>query len=209
MLIMSVDIVDIGSGNIRSIQNWLERLHVPTNIVKSPTEIKSNFLVLPGVGSAGSYMQRMIESGFDQAVIDHVDSGRRILGICLGFQIMAEFSQEDGGTKGLGILKGKVEKLNSNISHNSWEKFEFYRSDLTNQKFNSERKLTRKQKIAGRVFFNHEYGFINNDPLAFSKPISIEYNQYSSMVVKDNIIGIQFHPEKSQLSGLELISMIL
>lgn len=206
---MSVDIIDVGSGNIRSIKNWLERVNVRANVINKPADITSNLLLLPGVGSAGSYMKRMQLTGFDQAVLEHVTSGRRLLGICLGFQIMAEFSEEDGGVKCLGLLKGKVEKLTVTSSHNGWEAFRFYRRELAEQSFHSERALSRKQKVDGRVFFNHEYGFINADQQSFNKEISANYSQYSSMVVKGNIIGIQFHPEKSQKAGLELISMIL
>ena len=206
---MPVEILDVGSGNIRSIQNWIERINVPTRIVTKSTDINSDLLILPGVGSAGSYMERLKKGGFDQAILEHVDKGKRLLGICLGFQLMGLSSEEDGGVEGLGILNGYVKKLDLTLSHNSWENFQFNRNDLCDQSFNSNRKLTRKKKIDGRVFFNHEYGFLNQDENVFNKLISPEYAKYSSMVVKDNIIGIQFHPEKSQRTGLELISMIL
>ena len=206
---MVVEILDIGSGNIKSIQNWIERVNVPTRIVNKSTDIKSKFLILPGVGSAGSYMDRMKKRDFDKAILEHVNNGNRILGICLGFQLMGHSSEEDGGIEGLGIINGKVEKLQNNFSHNGWETFDFTKSDLGNNSFMSQLKLTRKQNIKGRVFFNHEYGFVNNNTEIFAKPISKVYKEYSSLIVKDNIIGMQFHPEKSQQTGLELISMIL
>jgi imidazole glycerol-phosphate synthase subunit HisH len=205
---MVVEILDIGSGNIKSIQNWIERINVPTRIVSKSTDIKSKFLVVPGVGSAGSYMERMKKGSFDKAIVEHVKNGNRILGICLGFQLMGNSSEEDGGVEGLAILQGKVEKLTTS-SHNGWEKFHLNKTELGIQSLKSELKLTRKQNINGRVFFNHEYGFVNNDAESYSKSISEVYNKYSSIVIKDNIIGIQFHPEKSQQTGLELISMIL
>ncbi len=206
---MIVEILDIGSGNIKSIQNWIERVNVPTRIVTKATDIKSNFLILPGVGSAGSYMDRMKKGDFDKAILEHANQGNRILGICLGFQLMSHSSEEDGGVEGLGLLDGTVKRLSSHSSHNGWEKYDLKRSDLGDNSFGSQLKLTRKQNIQGRVFFNHEYGFCSYDNSNFSKSISEEYNGYSSMVVKNNIIGIQFHPEKSQKTGLELISMIL
>lgn len=206
---MVVDIIDIGSGNIRSIQNWIEKVNIATRIVTKATEIDSDFLILPGVGSAGSYMERLRKSAFDQAIQDHVENGNRLLGICLGFQLMAESSEEDGGIEGLNILKGRVNKLNNNTSHNGWEHFNFKKEGMGNQSFHSMCKLTRKKTISGRVFFNHEYGFVNQDVKSFSKPISEQLKNYSSMIVKDKVIGIQFHPEKSQYTGLELISMIL
>ena len=206
---MIVEILDIGSGNIKSIQNWIERLNVPTKIITKATDIKSEFLILPGVGSAGSYMDRMKQGSFDKAVVEHVERGHRLLGICLGFQIMGESSDEDGGVQGLGLINGKVEKVSNFSSHNGWEKFDFKKSDLGDNSFHSMLKLTRKQNIDGRVFFNHEYGFVVKEDILFSKPISKDFEEYSAMVVKDNIIGMQFHPEKSQQTGIEIISMIL
>ncbi|KGJ97006.1 imidazole glycerol phosphate synthase subunit HisH [Colwellia psychrerythraea] len=206
---MVVDILDIGSGNIRSIRNWIERVNIATRIVTKATEIESEFLILPGVGSAGSYMKRIKEGSFDQAILEHVQKGNRLLGICLGFQILAESSEEDGGVEGLNLMKGYVKKLDKNSSHNGWENFNFKKDEMGSQSFHSQCKLTRKKMIQGRVFFNHEYGFINQDDHCFSKPISENFQNYSSMIVKDNIIGMQFHPEKSQNTGLDLISMIL
>ncbi len=203
---MRVDILDIGSGNIKSIQNLIHRLHVPTNIVTDAKKISSDFLILPGVGSAGSYMERMRKGDFDKAVLEHVDNGKQILGICLGFQIMGNFSEEDGGVETLGILNGKVEKL---AQHNGWEKLQFRSDELGENRFESKLKLTKKRNVDGRVFYNHEYGFVLDDKSAFNKYISTSYEKYSSMVIRKNIIGMQFHPEKSQKSGLELISMIL
>ena len=118
---MKVDILDIGSGNIRSVKNWIEKLNVSTRIVTEPDDVQSEMLVLPGVGSAGSYMKRMKSGNFDEAVKAHIEKGRRVMGICLGFQIMMEYSEEDGHVKGLGILDGHVERLAGQTSHNAWE----------------------------------------------------------------------------------------
>jgi imidazole glycerol-phosphate synthase subunit HisH len=206
---MTVEILDIGSGNIKSIQNWIERLSVPTRIVTKASDIKSKFIILPGVGSAGSYMERLKKTEFDKAILHHVNNDGKLMGICLGFQIMGHYSQEDNGVEGLGIVDCYTERLDNNSTHNGWEEFNFKRTDLENQSFNSELKLTKKQNIHGRVFYNHEYGVVNNTDKTYNKSISDEYSKYSSMIVQDNIIGIQFHPEKSQQTGLDIISMIL
>lgn len=206
---MRVEILDIGSGNIKSIQNWIERLHVQTRVVSKASDIKSEFIILPGVGSAGSYMKRLREAEFDKAILEHVHNNKRLMGICLGFQIMGHYSDEDNGVEGLGILNCHTKRLADGSAHNGWEEFNFKKTDLLNQSFHSELKLSKKQNIQGRVFYNHEYGVLNHEDGAYNKAISEKYAVYSSMIVKDNIIGIQFHPEKSQQTGLDIISMIL
>jgi len=206
---MRVDILDIGSGNIQSIKNWIENENVIARVVSDIHNIKSDLLVLPGVGAAGSYMERLKKGSHDQAILEHVGKGGRLLGICLGFQIMSNYSEEDGHVMGLGLLDGHVERLSSQRSHNGWESICLRRNKMNGQSFNNQCRLTKKSVLNGRVFYNHEYGFINQDPTAFSLPISDSLSQYSGLLVKDNIIGMQFHPEKSQVSGSELISMIL
>ena len=205
---MTIDIIDIGSGNIKSIQNWLERLNIMTRIVKNVSELKSDFIILPGVGSVGSYMKRLRNKGFDKALIEHVNNNGKLMGICLGFQILGKFSEEDGGVNGLAILNCYTKKI-KNSSHNGWEKFNLQKIDLLSQFSYGEEKLTKKQKIDGRVFYNHEYGVISNELNAYNLYIPHENVKYNSMIVKDNIIGIQFHPEKSQQTGLDIMSMIL
>jgi len=206
---MRVDILDIGSGNIQSIKNWIENENVIARVVSDIHNIKSDLLVLPGVGAAGSYMERLKKGSHDQAILEHVGKGGRLLGICLGFQIMSNYSEENGHVTGLGLLDGHVERLSSQCSHNAWESIFLRRNKMNGQSFNNQCRLTKKSVLNGRVFYNHEYGFINQDLNSFSLPISDSLSQYSGLLVKDNIIGIQFHPEKSQVSGSELISMIL
>jgi glutamine amidotransferase len=206
---MKVDIIDIGSGNIRSVKNWIEKSNVSARIVTQPDDIQSEILVLPGVGSAGSYMQRMKSCNMDEAIKIHLNKGHRLMGICLGFQIMMEYSEEDGHVECLGILDGHVERLNGQVTHNAWEPLSFRLNEMEGQSFGSQHKLTQKYIFNGRVFYNHEYGVVSRSQSAFNLPISRTFSQYSGLLVKDNIIGFQFHPEKSQISGTDLINMIL
>ena len=97
---MSVDILNVGSGNIQSVKNWIDKANISVRVVDQASDIKSSLLILPGVGSAGPYMKRLKKGKFDQAILKHVDKGGRLLGICLGFQIMSAYSEEDGGVEG-------------------------------------------------------------------------------------------------------------
>jgi len=206
---MKVNILDIGSGNISSIKNWVEKANVPTKIIKNAQHIESDLLILPGVGSAGSYMNRLKEGNYDVAIREHLANGGRLLGICLGFQIMTQHSEEDGGVNCLGLIDGYVERIGADISHNGWESLQFRSNEMNEQSFHNQHKLTKKRVLNGRVFYNHEYGVVNNEHDSFSTSVSSDFSQYDGLFVKNKIIGIQFHPEKSQITGLDLISMIL
>ena len=109
----------------------------------------------------------------------------------------------------MGLINGEVEKLKMINSNNGWKKFYFNKNKIQNKYFRSQAKLTKKFIIDGRVFYNHEYGVKSYDSSSISIPISKELNIYSGFYLKKNILGIQFHPEKSQNTGLELIKMIL
>ena len=207
--ILSVDIVNVGSGNIQSVKNWIDKANVAVRVVDQASHIKSSLLILPGVGSAGPYMKRLKKGKFDKAILEHIDKGGRLIGICLGFQIMSAYSEEDGGIEGLNIIEGHVERLQGNISHNGWEPIYFRRNELGGQSFQRQENLSKKWVLDGRVFYNHEYGFVNDEEKSFSIPVSKYLPQYSGLFIKDKVIGMQFHPEKSQITGLKLISMIL
>ena len=206
---MKIDIIDIGFGNIKSIKNCIEKTNIRCNLISEVDNLKSDILILPGVGSAGPYMKKLKDNNFDEAIIEYVKKGGRIIGICLGFQILCNRTEEDGGVLGLGLINGEVEKLKMINSNNGWKKFYFNKNKIQNKYFRSQAKLTKKFIIDGRVFYNHEYGVKSYDSSSISIPISKELNIYSGFYLKKNILGIQFHPEKSQNTGLELIKMIL
>ena len=206
---MKIDIVDIGFGNIKSIKNWIEKTHYRPNIITKSQSLKSDLLILPGVGSAGPFMKRLRYSNFDNEIINYIKKGGRIIGICLGFQILCSKSEEDGGVLGLNIIDGEVKKLEIINSNNGWKNFYLNKNDMKNEMFKSNCKLTKKSIIEGRTFYNHEYGVKCYDESAFTIPICEELKMYSGFYLKENIIGMQFHPEKSQQTGLDLINMIL
>ncbi len=204
-----VNIIDLGIGNIKSIKDWVEKANMPAKRVTKFKEIDCDTLIIPGVGCAGPFMEKLKKSGFDKAIIEHVYSGKKIIGICLGFQILADHSEENGGVHGLGLIKGNVEKLGISLTHNGWENFYFDKKKLKTKNLRELSISGAKRIIEGRVFYNHEYGFRVAEKGNLSIPISHEHKKYIGFFIKKGIIGIQFHPEKSQATGFEISRMFL
>ena len=208
-----VDIIDVGMGNVRSISNIFSRLGISFNIVTNPNALSANTLLLPGVGSALPFMQRIYAKKFDLAIQKHIDNGNKIIGICLGFQVLTEFSEEDGGCKCLGIIKTKTIPLNkyyNSSNHNQWERFSIRKRDLSLPDHCGSLLRCRSRVVKGRVFYNHEYGVeIPKNQENFFQINSSNLSHFASMYSKGNVIGIQFHPEKSQSTGSQLLSLII
>tara|TARA_B100000787_G_C16092373_1_gene249552 strand:- start:163 stop:780 length:618 start_codon:yes stop_codon:yes gene_type:complete len=204
---MKVDIIDIGVGNISSVQNWLEKSNISSKRVTFPENLSSNLMILPGVGSAKLYDKNLREKKFDIAIKKHLDNGGRLIGICLGYQILFDFLEEDGGVKGLGILKGRVERIRTLKSHTGWDFFLFKNNKLSKLWNSNKFSKSKKKIIKGRVFYNHNYGVIASDKNMINAEIS-NLEDYTSYTITDQIVGFQFHPEKSQITGQTLIEMI-
>lgn len=204
-----VDIINLGYGNVRSVEKWLGRNSIFTNIIDKPDQISSDLVVLPGVGAASAMMQALTSIGFDKALRQHIENGNRIFGICLGFQVLFQYSEENSGTETLAFLNGTVEKLPNKITNNGWLSLDrnFNRSDAFKH-WNRGKFGLRKTKLSGRFFYNHEYGVVASDEYE-SINISNNLRKFTGMIVTEQIIGVQFHPEKSQLNGDTLANIFL
>ena len=203
---MKIDIIDIGLGNVSSIENWLTKSNIISRKVNRAEDLESNLLILPGVGSARVYSERLKEKKFDIAIRKHIDNGGRLIGICLGFQILFENLEEDGHVKGFGFFSGNAVAIKENNDSNTgWGNFEFNKNELSFNWKNQQYSKSRRKIIRGRVFYNHSFGVFSNDLKARKIP---NYPNFISMISSDNIIGFQFHPEKSQITGKELIELI-
>jgi len=159
-------------------------------------------IIIPGVASAGEYMYRLKKTGLDKEIIERSSWGQKIIGICLGFQILTDYSEEDGGTKCLGILKGSTKYIDEHKTHNGWDAFHLDARKLSE---NLHVKKKRKKIVSGRVYFNHELRV----ELECTSHVSQLDNGITSFAIQDNIFGFQFHPEKSQKTGQELLELII
>jgi glutamine amidotransferase len=199
---MSVGVIDYGAGNLKSVETVLRHLGADFFISQEPEEIvRAERLVFPGVGEARAAMEVLKKTGLDQAVIDFFASGKPLLGICIGCQIALERSEERN-TPCLSLIEGKTRRfpadLGLKVPHMGW-----------NQVIPKSRKGFWDGIPSGSSFyFVHSY---------FPEPrreeqvlATTEYGlTFASAIGKENLVAVQFHPEKSGEVGLRLISNFL
>jgi glutamine amidotransferase len=195
----SIAIVDYGMGNLRSVQNSLEHLGYQGSIVSDPLKLLTyNKIILPGVGAFGQAISCLHQSGMADALGECKSSGTHILGICLGMQLMCALSEEDGIHQGLGWFSARVTKFELEaklqIPHMGWNGVDFMRDD----------KLFNGLQSGDDAYFVHSYHAVcDNDCDVLA---TTDYGiQFTSVIQRDNLWGIQFHPEKSQGFGLAMI----
>src|SRR4051812_30091368 len=197
-----IGIVDYGMGNLFSVSKALERLGADYFISAERAELlNADALILPGVGSFRDAMERLQV----ETIKEFAATGKPLLGICLGMQLLFEESEENGPTKGIGLLPGKVCRFPGTtpagetykVPHMGWNKLEFVQdSPLLND------------LAEDYVYFVHSY-FVdadNNDALLAKADY---HEQVSAVVGRDNIFGMQFHPEKSSRLGMALLDNFL
>lgn len=205
-----VGIIDIGFGNIRSITNWLDRSTISYKVLSLSNNLSEfDLLILPGVGSAPRFINELRNTSFYDEIIKANNRKQRILGICLGAQILFENLEEDGRTNGFGFIKGDVSNMNNSESNTGWSNFSLNKSDLSLSWLAKRCSKNKKTVLNGRVYFNHIFGINNQDFSVKSIKINLKkYNNFCAFVHKDNLMGLQFHPEKSQNIGEEIIKLI-
>ena len=199
---MLVNIIDVGLGNIVSIEHWVTSCQLFPKRVTNKSQLTNDPIIIPGVASAGEYMDRLSSSKLDKEIIKRCHSGQKIIGICLGFQIMMNSSEEDSGVKCLGLLDGSTKYIKDKNTHNGWEDFKFDTRKVKNEALFPKK---RQKKIDGRVYFNHEL-MVELEENISAHTLS---NGITSYAFKNNIFGMQFHPEKSQKTGQDLLKLII
>ncbi len=202
----SVTIIDYGMGNIKSLYNCLKFLGFNPIFYSESKNIKSNICILPGVGAFNQAMKLIKERDILNSLKNYVKNDENILfGICLGMQLFFEESSENYNTDGLGIIGGKVKKLSTNqneiLPNVGW----FETNLKPNKTFNYLKEFD-KQKF----YYVHSYvaePFDNKNQIATS---NFNDKKFCAMTVKNsNIIGTQFHPEKSSNIGLDFMETII
>lgn len=195
-----VGIIDYGICNLSSVLNAFLHIGSDVSIISDRKKITSfTHLVLPGVGSFPKGMENLQKKGLDEVICKEAESGKPILGLCLGMQLFANIGEEFGITKGLGLIKGnvsiiKVDRSKLRVPHVGWNKVYLNKKSI----------ITTGLEQSSAFYFIHSYSYSEVDA-----PYVVGVCNYSSEIVsiieKDNIFGAQFHPEKSQADGLLLL----
>ena len=192
-------IVDYGMGNLRSVQKAFEHLGVEAAITTNPSDLASaDRVILPGVGAFRDAIAELKRLDFVPAIRDVVASGKPFLGICLGLQLLFDVSYEDGEHEGLGIVPGKVIRFapqpDLKVPHMGW-------NSLT---FQQEHPILKDVAPGSHVYFVHSYHVVPTDPSVIAAT-SDHGGPFVAMIAKGNLTATQFHPEKSQKVGLQLL----
>ena len=206
-----VTIIDYGCGNILSLRRAIEEIGHKTEITnKSKDILKANFLILPGVGAFSYAMNLLRQNNLIGTLNDYaIKQKKKILGVCLGMQLFMSKSFEMGEHKGLDFIEGKVVKINEKtnlnnlkIPHVSWNEI------FSNKQINNEN-ILNKNILKKDFYFVHSYIALtkkNENTIAYCKYFDVDI---PAIVRKENIIGCQFHPDKSGVNGLSFLKKII
>jgi glutamine amidotransferase len=195
-----IHLIDCGLGNLMSVSNAFESLGCDIIRCTLPSDLDGcEHIVLPGVGAFGDGIRKLKENGLDKAVVSAARASARLLGICLGMQLLFDKSYEFGENEGLHLIPGEVHKMDTGVScfrlpHIGWNDTFLVKNDP----------LFEGIRNPAYFYYVNSFSCICAD----REHILGEYEygrRYCSIVRKDNIFGVQFHPEKSQKDGLGLL----
>ena len=194
-----IGILDIGTGNLRSVFNAVHQNGFDPELVVDPERIDAlSHLILPGVGNFRSAMLAIRALNMEEALLAYAASGRPLLGVCLGMQLLARTGFEGGATSGLGLIDGEVrflrESTDLRIPHVGWNDVICRRSHPLFDGVKPDRDF----------YFVHSYAFVCADPGSVLA-VSDYGGPVTCAVGCGNVVGVQFHPEKSQSNGLRLL----
>lgn len=195
-----IGIINYGVGNLKSVKNSLDHLDISSSIIENPREVNSfDKLILPGVGAFGAAMEKLNKLGFANTVKEFANKSKPILGICLGMQLLFEKSLEHGHHKGLGLIKGQVLPLKEKVKN-----LPIPLVGWNNITKNNTSPLLENVEENSCFYFIHSF---------YCKPekksviaASADYGIiFPAIIHENNIFGCQFHPEKSQSTGLQIL----
>jgi len=210
----NIVVVDYGIGNVFSVCNALKKVAADPDLTRDCEKIKcADRLILPGVGAFGRAMDALREYGLDEALYRYVDTGRPLLGICLGMQMLMDVSFEFGEHRGLGFISGKVQKIPAissegvplRIPHISWTTVSKSEA-VSDSKWQQSVLCNDNGRLESCFYFVHSFMAVPENSAHIFAESSYGGNSITAAVQRDNITGVQFHPERSGPAGLALLS---
>ena len=194
----TLGVLDYGVGNMQSVANALDKIDVDWDLVSEPAQVfRYEKLLLPGVGAFGAAVSRLEETGLKKEVMASANSGTSLLGICLGMQLLGKLSEESPGYKGLGLLDAETVAI---ASANTTTNTGFRTVNISSARSESETAPSARD-----YYFNHGYRLVPNDVSVTVGVLSWNESEIVAAVSSDNVMGVQFHPEKSQGQGLAVL----
>ncbi len=196
-----IAVIDYDMGNLHSACKGLENAGATPHVTDSPIDIeRADAVVLPGVGSFDPAVQHLRSRNLEQPIKRAIASGKPFLGICLGLQILFDASEE-GIEPGLGIIPGKVRRFHSEadirIPHMGWNELEFTQPNCP---------LWQKLANKSQVYFVHSYYVDPIDTTIRAATVTHGCQTVTAAIARDNLMAVQFHPEKSSTIGLQILS---
>ena len=197
----TIAVVDYDMGNLHSACKGLEKAGATPKITDSPAELeRADAIVLPGVGSFDPAVQQLRSRHLEEPIKRAIASGKPFLGICLGLQILFE-SSEEGKEPGLGIVAGTVKRFRHEpgitIPHMGWNQLELTQPNSP---------LWQQLPVDPWVYFVHSYYVDPIDPAVRAATITHGSQTVTAAIAKDNLMAVQFHPEKSSTAGLQILA---
>ncbi|ORU89856.1 MAG: imidazole glycerol phosphate synthase subunit HisH [Cycloclasticus sp. symbiont of Poecilosclerida sp. M] len=207
----TVAVIDYGMGNLHSIAKALKTVSPESDVMITAGKkfiLSANYVVFPGVGAIRDCMHTLTKSGLDETIREVASKGTPLLAICIGMQALLEHSEENGGIDCLGVLPGKVVKFATNLTDNDNKKLKIPHIGWNKVNYIYNKPLFINIEQNERFYFVHSYHSSevgNNNTIA-----TCNYpNSFPCALKWENIVAVQFHPEKSQRAGLQLLKNFL
>ncbi len=198
-----IAIIDYGLGNIRSVSKAIESIGAAVQVTNRGEDLeKAEGIILPGVGAFQKGMQNLRDLNLDSVIVREIEKGKPFLGICLGLQLLFTQSFEDGQHPGLDILKGSVKRFSNGqkVPHMGWNQV------LIKEKIISGERNPLLSNLSNGSFYYFVHSYFVEPENQSQIAATTEYGQeFVSCVIQDNVMGVQFHPEKSFKSGMKIL----
>ncbi len=207
-----VTIIDYGCGNLFNLVNALEEVGISSKITDSPTEArKSDRLILPGVGAFGHGVQNLNQRNLTESVLEVAKAGRPVMGICLGMQLLATKSEELGTWDGLDLIPGEVRSLrdmgasDAKVPQIGWNYLQPSEAEVARGASGWTGSILENLPTRSAFYFVHSYGVLTRDPRHTIALTEYGGCRFASVIQRENVVGCQFHPERSGELGLQLL----